>query len=174
VTYMRSLAQKKANALIQKMPSAVVIVDAQLKILECNPPFVRIFARDKEAAQAPPAGLEGAELESVMPFSSFFTSVLETGNDILDRDIRHRGRVLHASIFSIEKHALAGALFEDITTPAMQKEQIIKRSRQVIQQNLQTVQKIAYLLGENAAESEIILTSIVESFSAPELKNENE
>lgn len=174
VAYMRALAQKKANALIQKMPSAVVIVDAQLKILECNPHFVRIFARDKEAAQAPPAALEGVDLESVMPFSSYFTSVLESGKDILDRDIRHRGRVLHASIFSIEKHAIAGALFEDITAPAMQKEQIIKRSRQVIQQNLQTVQKIAYLIGENAAESEIILNSIVESFSPSELANENE
>src|SRR5674476_356969 len=31
VTYMRKLAHKKANALIQKMPSAVVIVDAQVR-----------------------------------------------------------------------------------------------------------------------------------------------
>jgi len=35
----------------------------------------------------------------------------------------------------------------------------------VIQKNLKTVQQIAYLLGENAADSEIILNSIVRSFS---------
>ena len=58
--------------------------------------------------------------------------------------------------------------------PAMQREQIIKRARHVIQQNLMTVQKIAYLMGENAAESEIILNSIVESFTAREMEDDND
>jgi hypothetical protein len=39
----------------------------------------------------------------------------------------------------------------------------------VIQKNLKTVQQIAYLLGENAADSEIILNSIVRSFSPEDL-----
>jgi hypothetical protein len=37
-----------------------------------------------------------------------------------------------------------------------------------------TVQKIAYLMGENAAESEIILNSIVESFTAREMEDDND
>ena len=56
-------------------------------------------------------------------------------------------------------------IFRDITEPIFQKEQIIGRAREVIQKNLKTVQQIAYLLGENAADSEIILNSIVRSFS---------
>lgn len=169
VSYMRSLAQKKANILIQKMPSAVVIVDNRLRIVECNPNFVRLFSAqggevEGEGEQALPP-MEGELLETIMPYSRLFQSVLRSGEDIIEKDLRVRGRVLHAMIFSIEKHALVGALFEDITQPAMQREQIIKRTRHVIQQNLMTVQKIAYLIGENAAESEIILNSIVESFT---------
>ncbi|HXS78619.1 MAG TPA: [Fe-Fe] hydrogenase large subunit C-terminal domain-containing protein, partial [Terracidiphilus sp.] len=45
-TYTRKLAQKKANALLQKMPSAVVIVDEQLRIIECNANFLRLFSED--------------------------------------------------------------------------------------------------------------------------------
>ena len=37
--------------------------------------------------------------------------------------------------------------------------ELIGRARDVIQKNLKTVQQIAFLLGENAADSEIILNS---------------
>ena len=143
--YMRKLAQKKANALMTKMPAAVVIVDADLKIIECNPSFIRMFVDRTQISTENNPGLEGVELESVVPFSSLFNSVLETGTDIVDRDIRHRKGTIHASIFTIEKNAVAGAILEDITEPSVRKEQIIKRARQVIEQNLKTVQQIAFL-----------------------------
>lgn len=171
VAYMRSLAQKKANVLIQKMPSAVVIVDHELKIVECNPNFENLFMKNNEDAGA--AGLEDADLKKIFPFHALFQGVLTSGEEVIEKDLRYRGRILHAIIFSIEKHSLVGALFGDITMPAMQREQIIKRARHVIQQNLMTVQKIAYLMGENAAESEIILNSIVESFTATEMEDKN-
>lgn len=171
--YMRKLAQKKANALMTKMPAAVVIVDADLKIIECNPSFIHMFVEGTEVNAETNPGLEGAELESVLPFSSLFSSVLETGTDILDRDIRHRKGIIHASIFTIEKNAVAGAILEDITEPSVRKEQIIKRARQVIEQNLKTVQQIAFLIGENAAESEITLNSIVESFTPKDVEQDD-
>jgi predicted RNA binding protein with dsRBD fold (UPF0201 family) len=64
-------------------------------------------------------------------------------------------------------------IFRDISEPIFQKEQIIDRAREVIQKNLKTVQQIAYLLGENAADSEIILNSIVRSFSPDEVDGRN-
>ena len=166
VSYMRMLAQKKAHILIQKMPSAVVIVDQNMKVVECNPIFVKLFGSGDVADESQSVRqLEGELLESVMPFHRLFQSVFRSGEELIEKDLRFKGRILHAMVFTIEKHTLVGALFEDITNPAMQREQIIKRARHVIQQNLTTVQKIAYLIGENAAESEIILNSIVESFS---------
>jgi len=73
-------------------------------------------------------------------------------------------------VFSIEKGLLAGGLFQDITAPWIQKDRVIAQAKKVMHQNLKTVQKIAYLLGENAAEAEAALTSIIESFQpeAPE------
>ena len=46
VTYMRQLAQKKTNALMSKMPSAAVIVDNQLRIIDANKKFQAMFDHD--------------------------------------------------------------------------------------------------------------------------------
>ena len=164
-TYTRKLAQKKANALLKKMPSAVVIVNEELKIIECNANFVRLFSEDIEEAK----DLEGIVLDSVIPFSHLFRRVLEAGEDIVSHDIRYQRSILNSSIFTIEPHSVLCGIFQDITEPIFQKEQIITRAREVIQKNLKTVQQIAYLLGENAADSEIILNSIVRSFSPEEV-----
>ncbi len=169
-TYTRKLAQKKANALIKKIPSAVVIVDEDLKVIECNANFAHLALGDIANQPAESTNLEGTSLDEVIPFSYLFRRVLESGEDIVGHDIRFQRSILNTSIFTIEPHAVIGGIFQDITAPAFQKEQIIGRARDVIQKNLKTVQQIAYLLGENAAESEIILNSIVRSFSPEDLE----
>ncbi|MGE5611540.1 MAG: [Fe-Fe] hydrogenase large subunit C-terminal domain-containing protein [Bacillota bacterium] len=174
VTYMRKLAHKKANALIQTMPSAVVIVDENLKILEYNTSFAQLLARNGNGTAHTPPALEGVLLSTLVPFHNLFASVLKTGEDIMDKDLRHRETILHISIFTIEKHCVVGAIIQDITKPAVQREQVIKRAQDVIQKNLSTVQKIAYLLGENAAESEVALNSIIDSFSSPKIDETGE
>ena len=170
VTYMRKLALKKANALIQKMPSAVVIVNEAMRVIEFNAAFVRLFGTAGNATGEPPVPLEGIMLSEVMPFASLFHSVLKSGEEILDRDLRYQKTILHATIFTIEKHCVIGGIIQDITEPAVRKAEVIRKAREVIQHSLATTQKIACLLGENAAESEITLNSIIESFSPAKLE----
>jgi iron only hydrogenase large subunit-like protein len=166
-TYTRRMAQKKANALLQRMPSAVVIADENMKIIECNPNFAHLFTTGAEQ----PKNLEGSILGGVMPFDNLFRRVLDSGEDIVGHDLRYQQSILYASIFVIEPHAVIGGIFQDITEPTFQKEQIIGRAQEVIRKNMKTVQQIAYLLGENAADSEIILNSIVHSFSPEEAED---
>ncbi|HYG34132.1 MAG TPA: [Fe-Fe] hydrogenase large subunit C-terminal domain-containing protein [Clostridia bacterium] len=165
VTYMRKLALKKADALIQKMPSAVVIVNEAMRIIECNAAYANMFGRGATQPGDTPSPLEGLLLSETMPFASLFHSVLKSGEDILDRDLRYHQTILHATIFSIEKHCIVGGILQDITEPAVRKEEVIRKAQAVIQRSLETTQKIACLLGENAAESEITLNSIIESFT---------
>jgi iron only hydrogenase large subunit-like protein len=173
VTYMRKLAHKKANALIQKMPSAVVIVNDAMRVIEFNQAFASMFAkyavRDDQASVPM---TEGVMLSEVMPYATLFHSVLKSGQDIVDRDLRYQNTILHASIFTIEKHCVVGGILQDITEPAVRKEQVIKKAQEVIQRSLATTQEIARLLGENAAESEITLNSIIDSFTPPKPEEE--
>lgn len=165
VTYMRKLAQNKASGLLRTMPSGVVIINEEQKIIESNRNFARLFGPDVEMVFDSNPGLEGASLKKIVPFHELFKHVLDTGEDLVSRDFRINNRILHGSIFTIELHSVVGGVFADITAPSVQKEQVIERAQEIIQKNLTMVQKIAYLLGENAAESEAVLNSIIESFS---------
>lgn len=167
VSYMRKLAQKKANGLIRVIPSGVVIVDARLSIVECNQNFARILGDEALQLWEAKPGLEGASLIKLLPFYRYFQDVLD-GADAIDRDIRCNNRILHATIFGIEKGAYAGGVFQDVTAPWVQKDRVVSQARKVITRNLAVVQKIAFLLGENAAETEATLSSIIESFEQSE------
>jgi uncharacterized Fe-S cluster-containing protein len=174
VSYMRNLAQKKANALLKSMPSGVVIVDYNLKLVECNFNFAKIIDKELEKMYELKPGLEGADLTKIVPFSDLFRKVLSSGKDILNKEIRFKKTVLFASIFNIEDNMFVGGIIQDITEPSIKKEQVVKKARQVIKKNLSTVQKIAYLLGENAADSEVTLNSIIDLFSSEPVNNSGE
>ena len=169
-SYMRKLAQKKANALMEKVPSAIVLVDEEIRLIECNLNFARILGPDVEKAFRIKPGLEGVLLREIAPFHSLFKTVLEKDEDMLNRDLRYKKSVLHIDIFAIEKHRVVCGIFQDITKPTIHKEAMIQKAQEVIKKNLATVQQIAYLLGENAAESEVILNSIIQSVTTQEVE----
>ena len=73
--------------------------------------------------------------------------------------------VLSACSDLVEKQRLLGAMFDDITNPTIKRETVVKKAEDVIQKSLETVQQIASLLGENAAETEIMLNSLIDAFS---------
>jgi iron only hydrogenase large subunit-like protein/uncharacterized Fe-S cluster-containing protein len=166
VSYMRQLAQKKANALIQAMPSGVLIVNADLSVVECNRRLAEILGGELPDIYDARPGLEGAAADRVAPFLiRHIRKVLETGEDIVGHDVRHEGAVYHLSVFAIEAGRIAGAVIQDVTAPAVHKDRVVHKAQEVIHRQMQTVQKIAYLLGENAAESQVSLNAIIESFS---------
>ena len=86
--------------------------------------------------------------------------------DVVEHEIREGKKIFHATVFSIEKGDSACGVIQDVTAPQIQKDRVIRQTKRVINKNLAVVQKIAYLLGENAAETEATLNSIIESFSA--------
>jgi len=162
---MRKLAQKKANGLIQAIPSGVVIVDKNLKIVECNMNFARLMGKDiVEMYQLRP-GLEGADLTRLTFAAKLFADVLtRNGPDVIERDVREGKKIFHVTVFEIEREEIAAGVIEDITVPQNQRERTISQAQKVIEKNLSVVQKIAFLLGENAAETESMLNSIIQSY----------
>ena len=78
---------------------------------------------------------------------------------------KHEGKIMRITFFLVETKTLLGAMFEDITTPVIRREAVIEKAEDVITRSLNTVQQIASLLGENAAETEIVLNSIIDEFN---------
>ncbi|HOT62329.1 MAG TPA: [Fe-Fe] hydrogenase large subunit C-terminal domain-containing protein [Treponemataceae bacterium] len=169
VSYMRALAQKKANGLIRAIPSGVVIADAGLHVIECNENFARLMGDEIVSMYEARPGLEGADLAAITDLSRLFRDVLAgDGPEVIEREVRDGKRILHATVFSVERGECACGVVQDVTAPQVRRDRVIKQTRRVIDKNLAVVQKIAFLLGENAAETEATLNSIVESFAADE------
>ena len=164
VGYMRKLADKKVDALIRTMPSGVVIVDRDLCVVESNKKFAQLLGEEIENVFEMCPGLAGAKLEKIVPFYEPFKTVFERELEKLQKNIRYKDKVLDITIFTVEPKMLVGAVLKDVTEPVIQKEHIVEKAQEVIDKNLETVQKIAFLLGENAAESEVILDSIKNMF----------
>ena len=170
VGYMRKLAAKKADAVISAMPSGVVIVDENLKIVESNRRFAEMIGSELVSIHDLNSNLKGAVIGKIIPLQNLFEHVLNGHTDHIEKDIKlNDGRFVHISLFTIEASRLVGGIIQDITEPAIQKERIVRKAREIMTKNLETVQKIAFLLGENASDSEVILKSIVNSFSTDEV-----
>ena len=92
------------------------------------------------------------------------SSIMQSGEDTLERDISYHDRLLHISVVTLYKQKVVGAVIRDMSAPLLVRDEIIHRAQRIKEQNITTVQKIAYLLGENAAETEELLNSIIESY----------
>ncbi|MDR1095234.1 MAG: 4Fe-4S binding protein [Spirochaetaceae bacterium] len=161
LSYMRNLAQKKANALMHSIPSGVILVSRNLTVIECNENFVRLLGPEPEELYGLVPGLTGANLSKIVSFSSYFSDVLES-NMPIDMDIWEDDKFFHLNIFVIEKNEIAAGVIDDMTAPEQQRERTVSRAKKIIEKNVATVQKIAFLLGENTAETESILNAIID------------
>ncbi len=167
VSYMRKIAVRKAAAMLRCMPSAVVIVDSNMEIVEANDSFEQMFLGEMyEIFASRQDGLSGAALDRIVPFSELFKSALETGKDIHLEHYSIKEKVYDISIFTIEDNELIGAVISDVTKSEIDRSKIAKKAREVITKNIATVQEIASLLGEHMVETELLLNSIAEGFDS--------
>ena len=162
VSYMRRIAQDKANTLLQRMPYGVVIVDRELKVVESNHLFAKLTGEEAVMAYDAKPGLEGADLRKLIPYASYFENLILSGESTIERDIRVGSQLIHLSIFTIQANQVLCGIIHNLRAPELNREEMVKRARTVVRDNLKTVQKIAFYLGENASNMETLLNSIVD------------
>ena len=163
VSCMRQEAQDKASVLLQKMPYGVVTVDDQLKVVEANRKFAEIMGDELMQVYKAVPGLKGVDIRRVLPFHNLFESLLQSGGEMTEHDVREGDNFYHLSLVTIQQHKMVCGIIQNLRAPEMQYELLTDRIREVIKQNVESVQRIAYLLGENASFTESMLNSIVDS-----------
>lgn len=166
VTKMRKEAESKVDVLLRTIPTGVVIVDPDLQIADCNIHFLEIFGdmEDSFLDQSVLQMIKGLPLERFVPFADKFRDQFYLSRPGQYR-VHFKDKYLRVTFFLVESKRLLGAMFEDITNPTIRRETVVKKAEDVIQKSLETVQQIASLLGENAAETEIMLNSLIDAFS---------
>ncbi|MGM0552007.1 MAG: [Fe-Fe] hydrogenase large subunit C-terminal domain-containing protein [Bacteroidota bacterium] len=165
VSYMRRVAQNKATVLLQKMPYGVVLVDESLHIVESNQHFAKLLGEDAERIYSVKPGMGGADLTKLAPFYKLFANALEQGLEEFTKDVRMEDQLFHISIFSIQQYKIVCGIVHQLTEEYFQKDQLVERLKDVVRDNLNTAQKAAFLLGENASRTETKLNTIIDSFT---------
>ena len=161
VINMKRLAQSKLNTLIKILPLGVVIIDTNKNIIECNAEFIEMFI-DIKADEKMISRLKGKTISKFIEVEEILLNTFQ--NTEFKTIIHNKNKVFELYSFVVNKEMI-GIIFQDITKVAIKRETIIKKAEEVIKKNLQVVQKIAFLLGENAAESEVILNSLIEAMN---------
>ncbi|GHV73349.1 hydrogenase [Spirochaetia bacterium] len=165
-SYMRNMAQRKANAMIKTSPSGIVLVDKTLHVLEANKNFARLMGKEIEELYELMPELTGVNLNKIIDLVDYFEDALTAEiASSFDYDIRYNNKVFHLNVYVIEKGEVFAAVINDITAPQVRRDKTVAKARKIIEKNVQAVQKIAFMLGENAAETEAILNTIIESHS---------
>ena len=167
VSHIKHQAQSKANALLKCIPSPIVIVNANLSILEYNDKFVEAFWNEEEHADIyAKENLVGANLRDFISFTNLFSASLELGEDVKRENVRQETKLYDVTVFNIEQKQVVGGVIEDVTKVEIKREKIAEKAKEVIEKNLATVQQIACTLGEHMAETEVLLRSIAKDYAA--------
>jgi len=165
VSYMRKIAMRKAAAMLRCMPSATVMVDDDLRVVEANDAFMKMFCGDMyEVFSTRQDGLVGASIDRIVDFTDIFKSALKTGKDIHKERFPIKNKLYDIVAFTIEKSEIVGAIITDVTQSETNREKISQKAQEVISKNITIVQDIACLLGEHMVETEMLLSSIANDF----------
>ncbi len=162
ISQMRKEAQNQASVLLRKMPYGVVLVDENLRIVDTNSKFIDFGGEEITMISDALGGLAGADLRKIVSFHKYFAAVLASGEETSEFDIREDKRSLKLSIISIRPNKLVCGIIQNMDDSHLMKEIISEKIREVIKQNAESVQRIAYILGESASFTESVLNTVID------------
>ncbi len=155
-----------SSNMLHKITAGVIIVDKDFKVIDSNESFAQLMGEETEELYETIPGLRGADVKVLVPEIIFkmISNIMLSGEDKFERDFKFQNRLMHISVVTIYKNRVVGAVIRDMSEPMLGRDEIINRAKRVNKQNIETVQKIAYLLGENASQTEELLNSIIETY----------
>ncbi len=161
ISQMRKEAQNKASVLLRKMPYGVVLVDENLRIVDTNQRFIDLGGEEIKMISDALGGLAGADLRKIVSYHKYFTAALNSGEDTNEFEVREEGKNILLSIVTIQQNKLFCGIIQNMDDSKLIKDMMSQKIKEVIKQNAESVQRIAYILGESASFTESVLNSVI-------------
>ncbi|WP_310604916.1 [Fe-Fe] hydrogenase large subunit C-terminal domain-containing protein [Anaerosporobacter sp.] len=161
IPYMHEKAQSMANIVLDTTPNIIIVVDADMKIVEFSGAAMRYFHVTRAEAL-------NRYLYEFIDHSDF-EEVMLTHEDIYSKKVDYPDRnlsTLQNIVYIKEQNNVLG-IFQDITQDEEKKQQAykvkvetIEMAQRVIDKQMLVAQQIAGLLGETTAETKVTLTKL--------------
>jgi PAS domain S-box-containing protein len=155
-----------SSHMLHKIRAGIIIINTDFKVIDSNESFAELMGEEIQELYETIPGLRGADIKELVPdvIYKMVSSIMVSGENNLERDVKYQNKLLHVSVVTIYKQRVVGAVIRDMSAPMLVRDEIINRAQRVNKQNIETVQKIAFLMGENAAQTEELLNSIIQSY----------
>lgn len=161
IPYMHEKAQSMSNIILDTTPNIILLVDADMKIVEANKAAKEYFKiiRDKS---------KDLFLYELIDHTDFL-EVLNTHNPIMGKKITDdtTGRTFSQHIVYVKDQNAVLGIIQDITYEEEKAKQAykvkmdtIEMAQKVIDKQMLVAQQIAGLLGETTAETKVTLTKL--------------
>lgn len=160
LSYSRTLMMRKYNELMERVPSGVMMVDGKARIINANRNMATIMGNEAMVVYEATQGMKGADVDKLVNFSELIHRVIETGVDVIDQEVEMEDKLLRVSVFNIETGRCVCVLASNLLIGDMLDNQIIVKTQQAIDENMEAVQQIVSLLGKSAARTQKILSMI--------------
>ena len=173
--WMRQLAERKTDQIIDSSPNGIVVVDVSLNIVSFNAAFASMFScTDK---------LIGRPLSALMDPEDFEKVGAELEDRISGKTVAYSayGLIVSESIYRLEGENMLIGIFANITKTKADEDRIARmrtetlaNAERVIEQQMRMAQEIASILGETTSETRVLLRKLTslaqETNGEPEVK----
>lgn len=165
--YLKDKAESFSDHIIRNTPNAILVLDEALTVQQMNGAACRLFG------QKDPKAVLGAAVEGLLEPQPFLEA-LETGRTVYQKalELPKYGRYVEQMVSYDESYHILICIMRDITAEEKNRAAREKAGRAtaetadaVIEKQMRTVQEIASLLGETAAETKVALTKLKERLS---------
>lgn len=158
VPHYQSILKDNFSIMIKNLPYSTFVIDNNLNIQESNTLFQETIGIPKSDK----GGLPVKDVVYFLPFVEDIRQMIEEKSDYMEKDVMVRNKMLRVTMFSLKNHKFICGIVRNMLSGDALGDEIITRTRKVINDNIDSVQQIAYLLGENAARTEALLSSMID------------
>lgn len=161
--WMRQLAERKTDQIIDNSPNGIVMVDSALNIVSFNPAFARLFScTDTIIGRSigtlmDPADFEKVSAEVVDRINSQMVSLPQYSMIATESIYRLEGQNVIIGIF-----ANVTKTKEDEDKIARMRAETLANAERVIEKQMRMAQEIASILGETTSETRVLLRKLTD------------
>lgn len=173
IPHMRRLAEKKASLLLETAPNGFVVLSEQFEILSMNKAFKNLFLVSDS--------IIGKHISSLIDPEGFYK--LATGEtNMYEGFVRYEKHnlVFHQLAYKLDKNKQYVGIFINVTNSLATRTKLdnlrsttLEQAQELLQHQIEMSQGIAKLLGEHAAQSEILINNIIK-YTQGDTSNNNE
>jgi iron only hydrogenase large subunit-like protein/uncharacterized Fe-S cluster-containing protein len=162
IPYLRRLAERRTDKIIETSPNGIVILDEKLNIVSMNPTFRRMFMCSEAVC--------GKRISYLMDPAPFERLASED-EDLIEIVVKHDkySLVCYEKLYPLRQDRQYVGIFANITKSQADKEKLdqlrsetIRQARELLEHQIGLAQKIAVFLGESTSRGEELVEKLVQ------------